>query len=123
MLTEMIGGPTPQRVPLVLNRQIPQADLALPIAPQPWHFRQSVDYSIELNRAVLNYASRNREDLLFNLYRMGRRSIDRGNTDTWTANPRRDAAVSASMGGAGGGGGGRGGRGGGSAPLAIGIRS
>ena len=55
MLTEMIGGPTPQRVPLVAQRQIPQADLALPIAPQEWRFRQSIDYSIELNRAVLNF--------------------------------------------------------------------
>ena len=110
MLTEMIGGPTPQRVPLVAQRQIPQADLALPIAPQEWRFRQSVDYSIELNRAVLNFASRNREDLLYNIYAMGRRSIERGSHDTWTANPRRDAAV-ASAGGqqpsAGGRGGGR----------------
>jgi hypothetical protein len=122
MLTEMIGGPTPQRVPLVAQRQIPSADLALPIAPQEWHFRQSIDYSIELNRAVLNFASRNREDLLYNIYAMGRRSIDRGSRDTWTANPRRDAAVASAggreggrAGGAGAGGGGRGGRGGGSA--------
>ena len=118
MLTEMIGGPTPQRVPLVAQRQIPQADLALPIAPQEWRFRQSVDYSIELNRAVLNYASRNREDLLYNIYAMGKRSIERGSRDTWTANPRRDASVSASVGasaGASAGGGGRGGRGGGNA--------
>lgn len=91
MLTEMIGGPTPQRVPLVAQRQIPSADLALPIAPQEWRFRQSIDYSIELNRAVINFASRNREDLLYNIYAMGRRSIERGSRDTWTANPRRDA--------------------------------
>lgn len=117
LLTEIIGGPTPQRVPLVAQRQIPSADLALPIAPQEWHFRQSIDYSIELNRAVINYASRNREDLLYNIYAMGKRSIDRGNRDTWTANPRRDAAVaSAGVGGAGSAsGGGRGGRGGGNA--------
>jgi hypothetical protein len=114
MLTEMIGSPTPQRVPLVLNRQIPQADLAMPIAPQEWHFRQSIDYSVELDRAVLNYASRNREDLLYNIYQMGRNSIRRGSQDTWTANPRRDAAVSAASGMAGANGGGRGGRGGGS---------
>ena len=114
MLTEMIGGPTPQRVPLVAQRQIPQADLALPIAPQEWRFRQSIDYSIELNRAVLNYASRNREDLLFNIYTMGKRSIERGNRDTWTANPRRDARVSGSGNATAGGGGGRG-RGGASA--------
>src|SRR4051812_36475483 len=113
MLTEMIGGPTPERVPLVAQRQVPSADLALPIAPQEWHFRQSIDYSIELNRAVLNYASRNREDMLYNIYAMGKRSIDRGRTDTWTANPRRDALVSGSASGSGSGRGG--GRAGGSA--------
>src|SRR3954469_9510156 len=118
MLTEMIGGPTPERVPLVAQRQIPSADLALPIAPQEWHFKQSIDYSIELNRAVLNFASRNREDLLYNIYAMGRRSIQRGSTDTWTANPRRDAAVASGgvvSAGVGNAGGGRGGRGGASA--------
>ena len=46
MLTEIIGSPTPMRIPLVLARQIPSGDLALPIAPQEWHFRQSIDYSI-----------------------------------------------------------------------------
>ena len=123
MLTEMIGDPTPTRVPLLLQRQIPSADLALPIAPQEWHFRQSVDYSVELDRAVLNYASRNREDLLYNIYRMGRNSIERGKRDTWTANPRRDAAVASGLGvgsgGAGGGGGRGGGRGSGAADSTL----
>ena len=93
MLTEIIGSPTPMRIPLVLARQIPSGDLALPIAPQEWHFRQSIDYSISLDRAVLDYASRMRENLLVNMYRMGKSSIERGSRDTWTANPRRDAAV------------------------------
>ncbi|MDH5234889.1 MAG: M14 family metallopeptidase [Gemmatimonadota bacterium] len=93
VLTEMIGSPTPMRIPLVAERQVPGGDLAMPIAPQEWHFRQSIDYSITLDRAVLDYASRMREDLLFNIYRMGKNSIERGNRDTWTTNPRRDAAV------------------------------
>ncbi len=93
MLTEIIGSPTPMRIPLVLARQIPSGDLALPIAPQEWHFRQSIGYSISLDRAVLDYASRMRENLLFNIYKMGKSSIERGSRDTWTANPRRDAAV------------------------------
>jgi hypothetical protein len=97
VLTEMIGGPTPQRIPLVLQRQIPSADLALPIAPQEWHFRQSIEYSTSLDRAVLDYASRMREELLYDIYRMGRSSIERGSRDTWTANPRRDAAIAASL--------------------------
>ncbi|AHG88080.1 peptidase M14 carboxypeptidase A [Gemmatirosa kalamazoonensis] len=97
VLTEMIGGPTPQRVPLVLQRQIPGGDLALPVAPQAWHFRQSIEYSTSLDRAVLDYASRNREALLYDIYRMGRASIERGSRDTWTANPRRDAAIAERM--------------------------
>ena len=93
VLTEMIGSPTPMRIPLIKERQIPAGDLAMPIAPQAWHFRQSVEYSISLNRAVIDHASRLREALLFNIYRMGKNSIERGSRDTWTANPRRDAEV------------------------------
>ncbi len=95
LLTEMVGSPTPTRIPLVMNRQMPSADLAYPIEPQEWHFRQSIDYSISLNRAVLDYASRMRENLLFGVYEMGRQSIARGNTDTWTPNPRRYAEAAA----------------------------
>src|SRR4051812_19004132 len=118
MLTEMIGSPTPQRIPLVLQRQIPGGDLAMPVAPQEWHFRQSVDYSISLDKAVLDYASRMRENLLFNIYTMGKHSIERGNKDTWTANPRRDAAITARLaaGGSVASSEGRGGRGGAATP-------
>ncbi len=48
ILTEMIGNPTPMRVPLVMNRQLPTSDLTFPVPPQEWHFRQSVDYSVDL---------------------------------------------------------------------------
>ena len=98
LLTEMIGHPTPQRIPLVMQRQVPGGDLAFPIEPQEWHFRQSVDYSVSLNRAVLDYASRMRENLLFDIYAAGHRSIERGRTDTWTPNPRRMAEVMARLG-------------------------
>ena len=47
---------------------------------------------MSLNRAVLDYASRLRENTLYNFYAMGKTSIERGNRDTWTANPRRDEA-------------------------------
>ena len=88
LLTETIGDPTPLDIPYVAERQKPSADLPNPIRPQPWHFRQSIDYSMTANRAVLDYASRHREELLFNIYRMGRNSIERGSTDTWTPSPR-----------------------------------
>lgn len=93
LLTEMIGSPTPMRIPFVAQRQIPGGDIAMPVAPQEWHLRQSVDYSVTINRAVIDYASRMRENLLYNIYAMGKASIARGSKDTWTANPRRIAEV------------------------------
>jgi hypothetical protein len=81
------------RIPLVLQRQLPNRDLPYPIAPQEWRFRQSIEYSISFNRAVIDYAARNREHLLFNIYAMGRRAIDRGSQDTWTPSPTRLQAV------------------------------
>lgn len=121
ILTEMIGSPTPSRVPLVMSRQLPHSDLTYPVPPQEWHFRQSVEYSLACNRGVLDLASRMRENFLYNRYLMGQNSIRRGSEDTWTPRPHRFAAVEASMTNAGGrrggarGGGARrgGGRGGG----------
>ncbi|MBK8250239.1 MAG: peptidase [Gemmatimonadetes bacterium] len=101
LLTEMIGSPTPMRIPFVAQRQLPGADLAYPIPPGPWHLRQSVDYSVSLNRAVLDYASRMRENLLFGIYRMGRNSIERGGRDTWTTNPKRLATAAQRLSGGG----------------------
>ncbi|MDQ3068885.1 MAG: M14 family metallopeptidase [Acidobacteriota bacterium] len=89
ILTETIGSPTPMRIPLVVARQLPSRDSPNPIAPQEWRFRQSVDYSISLNRAVIDYAARNREHLLFNVHRMARNAIERGSRDTWTPSPSR----------------------------------
>ncbi|MFN0122260.1 MAG: M14 metallopeptidase family protein [Blastocatellia bacterium] len=86
LLTETIGNPTPMEIPLVLRNQLPRADLPFPIAPQKWHFRQSIDYSITANRAVLDVAARFRETFLFNAWRMGMNSIERGNRDSWTMN-------------------------------------
>ena len=92
LLTETIGGPAPIRIPYVADRQVPGVDLPLPIAPQPWRFRQSIDYSMTANLAVLDAASRYRETLLLNIYRMGRNSIERGSGDWWTPSPHRAAA-------------------------------
>ncbi len=97
LLTEMIGNPAPMRVPLVVQRQLPASDLTFPVAPQTWRFRQSIEYSITCNRAVLDFASRMKENLLLNIYRMGRNSIERGSRDHWTPSPKRLAALSAKM--------------------------
>jgi hypothetical protein len=95
LLTETIGNPTPMEVPLVLRNQLPRADLPFPIAPQKWHFRQSIEYSITANRAVLDVASKHREDFLFNIYRMGRNAIERGSRDSWTITPHEIAEAQA----------------------------
>lgn len=95
LLTETIGNPTPIDIPLVPQNQLPRADLPFPIAPQRWRFRQSVDYSLTANRAVLDFASRHRETLLYNAYRMGKNAIERGSRDTWTTTPDKIAAVAA----------------------------
>jgi hypothetical protein len=84
ILTETIGNPTPLRIPLVPANQLPRADLPYPIAPQEWHFRQSIEYSVTANMAILDYASRYRETLLFNFWLMGMNSIERGKRDSWT---------------------------------------
>jgi hypothetical protein len=89
LLTEIVGNPTPMRIPLVAKRQLPSNDLTSPVPPQEWHFRQSIEYSVSANRAVLDYASRHRDALLFNIYQMGRNSIARGSRDHWTPRPSR----------------------------------
>jgi hypothetical protein len=93
LLTETIGNPTPMQVAFVPDRQIASADLPFPITPQPWHFRQSVEYSITANRAVLDVASRNREIFLYNIYKMGKDSIEKGSRDNWTIYPKHIQAV------------------------------
>jgi hypothetical protein len=98
ILTEMIGSPTPMRVPLVMQRQLPNSDLPYPVPPQEWHFRTSIEYSMATNRGILDLASRMRENVLFNIYRMGKNSIERGSRDTWTPAPRRYQALAAKMG-------------------------
>lgn len=87
LLTETIGHPNPIDIPFIPRWQISSADLPLPIEPGPWHFKQSVDYSQTANRAVMDYASRNREHLLYNMWRMGMNSIERGSADSWTVLP------------------------------------
>ena len=88
ILTEIIGSPTPGVVSLVLDNQLPRQDLPMPIPPQTvWRQRQSIDYVMTVNRAILDVASKHREDFLYRIYKMGRNSIDRGSRDNWTIQP------------------------------------
>ncbi len=93
LLTETIGNPTPIEIPFNPDMLLPRNDLPFPITPQKWHFRQSIEYSVTANYAVFDYASKHREELLYNFYRMGRNSIRRGSQDHWTITPKRIAMV------------------------------
>jgi hypothetical protein len=98
LLTETIGNPTPTSIPFLPSKQLPDSSLYYPIEPQQtWHFRQSIDYSVTANYAVFDVVSRNRDTFLYNIYQMGRNSIERGSRDSWTATPRRILAAQASM--------------------------
>lgn len=89
ILTETIGNPTPMEIPFLPQRLLPENDLPFPVQPQEWHFRQSIEYMITANRAILDLASKHREDFLMNIYRMGKNSIDKGSRDHWTIKPKR----------------------------------
>ncbi|MBL1409170.1 M14 family metallopeptidase [Sphingobacterium faecale] len=88
ILTETTGNPTPSEIKLVPERLIPRNGLPNPIHPQKWHFNQSIDYSVSMNMGILDYAARNGDKLLYNFYKMGKNSIDRGNKDYWTMSPK-----------------------------------
>src|SRR5437773_6537233 len=47
------------------------------------------------NKAVLDYASRHREQLLYNSWLMGHNAIERGSRDSWTVTPKVVAAATA----------------------------
>lgn len=93
ILTETIGNPTPVDIPFLPDKQLPKNDLPYPVAPQKWHFRQSIDYSISADRAILDLAARMPEGFLLNIYRMGRNSIQRGSQDNWTITPKNIGTV------------------------------
>ncbi|MFD2431397.1 M14 family zinc carboxypeptidase [Sphingobium scionense] len=39
LLTEIIGGPTPAKIPLVPSTQLPRGDEMMPIGPRDWHLQ------------------------------------------------------------------------------------
>ena len=93
LLTEITGSPTPSEIPLVPSRLLPNGDSPNPVLPQKWFFKNSIDYSVSLNYAVLGYAQRHSDELLFNIYTMGKNSIDRGAKDTWSFSPKKIQAI------------------------------
>ena len=89
LIHEIIGNPTPISIPVVTNFLVPVPNNPLPIGPkQTWHQYQSIEYVITANRAVLDLAARQSDELLFRIYRAGKNSIERGSRDYWTVTPK-----------------------------------
>jgi hypothetical protein len=97
ILTEAIGSPTPVDIPFIPERLLPKQDYPYPIAPQKWHFRQSIEYSITADMAILDVASKHREDFLYRRYLMGKHAIELGTKDSWTIVPGTIAEVQAAI--------------------------
>jgi hypothetical protein len=94
LMHEIIGSPTPITIPLVPSTLLPSGQQPLPIGPQQeWHQRQSLDYVLTADRAILDIAAKFREDFLYRIYLAGKNSIQRGNQDYWTLTPKRLAAL------------------------------
>src|SRR5438309_2246646 len=84
ILTEIVGNPTPDAIPPIVGQMLPRGDLPAPIEPQPWHFRQSIDYSVTANYSIIDLASRYKDQFLYNIWKMGTNQIARGSRDYWT---------------------------------------
>ena len=97
ILTEAIGNPTPIDIPFIPERLLPKHDYPYPVAPQKWHFRQSVEYAITADMAILDVASKHREDFLYRRYLMGKHAIELGSKDSWTVVPGTIAEVRAAV--------------------------
>jgi hypothetical protein len=99
LLTETRGGPNPQEIPFVPARQLATTDIPLPVEPGALHFRTVIEYSQTANWAVMDYASRNKDLLLFNIWRMGMNSIEKGSRNSWTVRAGDIYAAAEELGG------------------------
>src|SRR4029079_755018 len=61
ILTETIGNPTPVEIPLAVDMERPRADCPNPIARGPFHFSRAIEYSVTMNYAILDIASKRKE--------------------------------------------------------------
>jgi hypothetical protein len=95
ILSEITGSPTPTEITFVPKNLIMSNDNPYPIGPQPWRFRQAIEYLLSANRAILSLAAEHRESFLYNIYRMGRNSIDKASRDSWTMTAKKVANIQA----------------------------
>ncbi|MEZ5000623.1 MAG: M14 family metallopeptidase [Bacteroidales bacterium] len=87
ILTEIKGNPTPVEIEFNPERQLQSTDIPFPVKPGVFPFRDAIEYSYTMNMAILDYASRYRETLLYNRYLMGKNNIEKGSRDNWTLHP------------------------------------
>jgi hypothetical protein len=97
ILSEISGSPTPIEIGFVPKNLVAGNDNPFPVQPQTWHFRQTIEYLLTADRAILDIASEHRENFLFNIYRMGKNGIEKGSRDTWTMTAKKIAAGQAAM--------------------------
>jgi hypothetical protein len=96
ILSEITGDPTPTRISFAPTKLINTNDTPFPSEPQPvWHFSQCMEWLHTAYRGFFDLASRERETLLFNVYRMGMNSIKKGSKDNWTWEEGKLAAFNA----------------------------
>ena len=88
LLTEIKGNPNPMQISFYPEGQLPEMDLPYPVQPKTLYFRDAIKYSIAMDMAILDYASRYKETVMFNRYLMGKHSIEKGSNDNWTIHPK-----------------------------------
>jgi hypothetical protein len=87
ILSEITGSATPTRISFTPQKFVPKNDYPFPVMPQDvWHLSQAIEYLISADLAHLDYASRNKDNLLYSMWRQGMNSIEKGNRDNWTWN-------------------------------------
>jgi Zinc carboxypeptidase len=86
ILTETAhADPAPGRISPRPEQLVPTMDYPHPITARPWHLRDSLEYCMTANYAVLDVAARCREQFLYNIYQMGRNAIRLGQEETPSA--------------------------------------
>ncbi len=83
ILTETAhASPAPGRITPRADQLIPTADYPHPITAQDWTAKKSLGYCMTGSYGVLDVAAKYREQFLYNIYQMGRNSIERGKTES-----------------------------------------
>jgi len=88
LLTEIKGSPTPMQLGLYPEELLLSTDMPFPVEPKMLYFKDAIQYSISMNMAILDYASRYKQVVLYNRYLMGKNNIEKGSQDHWTIHPK-----------------------------------